>query len=177
MREHRYSLDLPHSPARIWALMRENALCFAVAPHHDRWGEYAPMVLDTKVLEPGDANGEGMVRLLVFKVLFGRTAVARERVTDVEPERGYTFHMGKEIGSVRLERLGPNRTRVHFYEQFHIRKAPLKWFEGLIYRYINRQNERSLQGFSRWLSDHPDFRPELVESEAGVNEARTARRA
>lgn len=174
MREHRYSLELPHSPARIWALLRENALCFSVAQHLDRWSEYSPMVLKTKVLEPGDANGEGMLRLLVFKVLFGRTAVARERVTDVEPERGYTFHMGEEIGTVRLERVGPNRTRLHFYEQFHLRQAPLKWFEGVIYRYINRQNERSLQGFSRWLSEHPDFRSDLVESEAGAKDARAA---
>jgi hypothetical protein len=166
MREHRYSLDLPHSPARIWALMRENALCFSVPPTHDRWSEYAPMVLETKVAEPGDAQGNGMVRLLVFKKLFGQRGLAREIVTDVEPELGYTFHMGREIGTVRLERLGPDRTRVHFYEQFHIRKRPWKWFEGIIYRYINRQNERSLQGFSRWLSDHPEYRPDLVEASA-----------
>ena len=166
MREHRYSLDLPHSPARIWALMRENALCFSVPPTHDRWSEYAPMVLSTEVAEPGDERGNGMLRLLVFKKLFGQRGLARERVTDVEPEVGYTFHMGREIGTVRFERLGPNRTRIHFYEQFHIRKAPWKWFEGTIYRYINRQNERSLQGFSRWLSDHPAYRPDLVESDA-----------
>jgi len=164
MREHRYSLDLPHSAARIWALMRDNALCFSVAPSHDRWSEYAPMVLDTRVLEPGDANGNGMVRLLVFKKLFGQRGTAREIVTDVEPGRGYTFHMGREIGTVRLEPLGPGRTRVHFYEQFHIRQRPWKWFEGIIYRYINRQNERSLQGFSRWLSDHPEYRPDLIEA-------------
>ena len=163
MREHRYSLDLPHSPARIWALMRDNALCFSVAPSRDRWNEYSPMVLDTKVLEPGDERGNGMVRLLVFKKLFGQKGLAREIVTDVEPERGYTFHMGKQIGTVRLEALGPDHTRVHFYEQFHIEKAPWKWFEGTIYRYINRQNEKSLQGFSRWLSDHPDYRPDLVD--------------
>jgi hypothetical protein len=175
MREHRYSLELPHSAARIWALMRDNALCFSVAPRHDRWSEYAPMVLDTKVVDPGDAQGNGLVRLLVFKKLFGQRGLAREVVTDVEPERGYTFHMGREIGTVRLEPLGPDRTRVHFYEQFHIRQRPWKWFEGLIYRYINRQNERSLQGFSRWLSDHPEYRPDLVESAPGqVRESRSA---
>jgi hypothetical protein len=163
MREHRYSLDLPHSAARIWALMRDNALCFSVAPSHDRWSEYSPMVLETRIAEPGDEHGNGMIRLLVFKKLFGQRGLARELVTDVEPGRGYTFHMGQEIGTVRLEPLGPNRTRVHFYEQFHLRKAPSKWFEGPIYRYINRQNERSLQGFSRWLSDHPGYRPDLVD--------------
>ena len=44
-------------------------------------------------------------------------------------------------------------------------KAPRKWFEGPIYRFINRKNEASMRGFSRWLSDHPDFRPDLVGSE------------
>jgi hypothetical protein len=58
-----------------------------------------------------------------------------------------------------------------------MRKAPLKWFEGIIYRYINRQNERSLQGFSRWLSDHPEYRADLVEGEASAKEPRTARSA
>ncbi len=162
MREHRYSFDMPHSPARIWALMRECALCFSVSPRHDRWDEYDPMVLDMKVLEPGDENGEGLVRLLIFKKL-GQNGTAREVVTDVVPEQSYTFHMGREIGTVRLERLGPDRTRLHFYEQFHMRKAPWKWFEGPIYRYINRQNEKSLRGFSRWLGDHPEFRADLVE--------------
>lgn len=100
--------------------------------------------------------------------------VVPQIVTDVEPERGYTFHMGRELGSVRLERLGPDRTRVHFYEQFHIRKRPWKWFEGTIYRYINRQNERSLQGFSRWLSDHPEYRPDLVETGAPTRDAGAA---
>ena len=73
--------------------------------------------------------------------------------------------MGKQTGKVTLEPLGPNRTRLHFEERFHIEKAPRKWFEGLIYRSINRKNEASLRGFSQWLTDHPKYRADLVEKE------------
>jgi len=34
MREHRYSFEMPHSAARIWALFQD----------YDRWTDYAPMV-------------------------------------------------------------------------------------------------------------------------------------
>ena len=50
MREHRYTLDLPHSPERLWALMQD----------YPRWPEYAPMVLAVEVLHPGDARGDGL---------------------------------------------------------------------------------------------------------------------
>jgi hypothetical protein len=70
-----------------------------------------------------------------------------------------------QTGAVRLVALGPNRTRLDFEERFNITKPPRKWFEGPIYRFINRKNEASMRGFSRWLSDHPDFRPDLVGSE------------
>ena len=35
MREHRYTLEMPHSPARLWALFQD----------YDNWTAYAPMVL------------------------------------------------------------------------------------------------------------------------------------
>ena len=40
MREHRYTLDLPHPPARLWALMQD----------YGRWTEYAPMVVAVDVV-------------------------------------------------------------------------------------------------------------------------------
>ncbi len=48
---------------------------------------------------------------------FGREGSALELVSDVEPERGYTYTMisrkagNDQIGHIRLEPLGPNRTR------------------------------------------------------------------
>ena len=172
MREHRHSFEMPHSAARIWALMRNCAMCFSVAPGLDRWTEYAPMVLEMQVPEPGDEHGNGLVRVLQFRLPFGRRGTARERVSDVEPERGYRFEMGfdrpnSQTGAVRLVPLGPNRTRLDFEERFHLTRAPRKWFEGPIYRSINRKNEASMRGFSRWLADHPEFRPDLVEPKEG----------
>ena len=41
-------------------------------------------------------------------------------------------------------------------------KAPWRWFEGPIYRFINRQNEASMRAMSDWLSAHPEYRPELA---------------
>jgi hypothetical protein len=38
----------------------------------------------------------------------------------------------------------------------------LRWFEGPIYRYINRKNEESMRAASAWLAGHPEFRPDLV---------------
>ena len=69
-----------------------------------------------------------------------------------------------QTGRLRLESLGPNRTRLHFEERYHLTSAPWKWFEGPIYRFINKQNEQSMQRLSQWLTDHSEYRPELVDS-------------
>jgi polyketide cyclase/dehydrase/lipid transport protein len=162
MREHRYTLDLPHSPARLWALMQD----------YDRWAEYAPMVINVEVVFPGDAQGNGLLRRVIFKMPLGRKGSALELVRELEPERGYTYTMlshqpgQDQTGAVRLERTGPNQTRLHFEERYHLAKAPWKWFEGPIYRFINKQNEASMRALSAWLTAHPDYRADLVETEA-----------
>ena len=81
----------------------------------------------------------------------GREGSALELVSDVEPERGYTYTMisgtpgNDQIGHVRLEPLGPNRTRFHFDERYNLQQAPFKWFEGPIYKFINKNNEDSMR--------------------------------
>ena len=75
MREHRYAVELPHSAARIWALMQD----------YDRWSQYAPMVIRVDVLHPGDAGGNGLLRRVIYKLPFGREGSALELVTEVEP--------------------------------------------------------------------------------------------
>jgi hypothetical protein len=152
--------------------MRDCAMCFSVAPGLDRWTEYAPMVIGMEVPEPGDQDGNGLVRVLQYKLPFGRIGTAHERVSDVVPQRSYCFEMGfdrpnSQTGAVRLVSLAPNRTRLDFEERFHLTRAPRKWFEAPIYRFINRKNEASMRGFSLWLVDHPDFRPDLIERENG----------
>ena len=157
MREHRYHINMPHPAARIWALMQD----------YDRWTSYAPMVLEVQVLFPGDARGNGLLRRVIYQMPFGRRGAALELVTDVEATRGYTYTMigrdpgNDQTGRVRLEpRAGG--TRLHFEERYHLTRAPWKWFEGPIYRFINRKNEESMLALSAWLSAHPEYRADLA---------------
>ncbi len=162
MREHRYTLDLPHSPARVWALMQD----------YDRWPEFAPAVIEVQVLHPGDADGNGLLRRVVYPLPLGRRGAALELVTEVIPDGGYTYTMlsrepgNDQTGRVRLEHAGPNRTRLHFEERYHLTSAPWRWLEGPLYRFINRKNEESMRALSDWLSRHDDYRPDLVERES-----------
>ena len=164
MREHRYSFEMPHSAARVWALFQD----------YDRWTDYAPMVQRVDVLYPGDEHHNGRLRRVKFQLPLGRTGTALELVSDVEPERGYTYTMisnqpgNDQIGHVRLEPLGPNRTRFVFDERYNLTKAPWKWFEGPIYKFINKNNEDSMRRASAWLGAHPEYRPDLVEPEADL---------
>jgi hypothetical protein len=159
MREHQFTLDVPHGAARLWALMQD----------YDKWTQIAPMVVRVDVLWPGDADHNGRLRRVMYKMPFGRTGSALELVTDVKPERGYTYTMisrdagNDQTGTVRLEPVGPNRCRLHFEERYNLTSAPWKWFEAPIYRFINRQNEGSMRRMIEWLTEHPDYRPDLIE--------------
>jgi hypothetical protein len=161
VREHRYSFEIPHSAARIWALFQD----------YDRWTDYAPMVKRVDVLWPGDEHHNGRLRRVIYQMPFGREGSALELVTHVEPERGYTYTMisrdagNDQTGKISLEPIGPNRTRFRFEERYHLTKAPWKWFEGPIYRFINKKNEESMRRAAEWLSAHPEYRSDLVASE------------
>jgi hypothetical protein len=153
MREHRYSLDMPHNVSRIWTLMQD----------YDRWADYAPMVIGVEVIHPGDGDGNGLLRRVTYKMPMGRSGTAIELVTDVVADKGYTYRMvGRQAGQdqtgkVTLESLGPDATRLHFEERYHLDKAPFKWFEGPIYRFINKQNEASMRALSDYLAAHPEY--------------------
>ncbi|MEX0665441.1 MAG: SRPBCC family protein [Acidimicrobiia bacterium] len=159
MREHQYSFEMPHSPPRIWALFQD----------YDRWTNYAPMVKRVDVLWSGDEHHNGRLRRVIYKMPFGREGSALELVQDVKPERGYTYTMisrdpgNDQTGTILLEAIGKNQTKFSFTERYHLTKAPWKWFEGFIYKFINKQNEASMRAASKYLSDHPEFRPDLVE--------------
>ena len=158
MREHRYQLELPHRPERLWALMQ----------HYERWTDYAPMVLGVEVVHPGDAQGNGLLRRVLYQMPFGRRGSALELVTEVTPARGYTYTMlsrtpgNDQTGRVRLEPLPGGKSRLSFEERYHLTGAPWKWFEGPIYRFINRKNEASMRALSDWLTAHPEYRPDLA---------------
>jgi len=157
MREHHYTLDLPHPPARVWALMQD----------YERWSVYAPMVIGVQILHRGDAQGNGLLRRVIYRLPLGRQGSAIELVTEVAPARGYTYTMisrqprNDQTGRVRLEPLGGSHTRLHFEERYHLTNALWRWFEGPIYRFINRQNEASMRALSAWLSAHPEYRADL----------------
>ncbi|HEX9683798.1 MAG TPA: SRPBCC family protein [Acidimicrobiales bacterium] len=161
MREHRYTMDLPHRAERMWALFGD----------YDRWADYAPMVIGVEVLWPGDDHGNGLLRRVIYKMPLGRTGSALELVHDVDPGRAYTFTMiGRrpgtdQTGRVTLEPVDGTSCRLHFEERYHLTSAPWRWFEGPIYRFINRQNEASMRAASEWLTDHPEYRPELIDHE------------
>ena len=67
-----------------------------------------------------------------------------------------------QTGRVRLEPLGPGKTRLHFEERYHLTSFPWRLFEAQIYRFINKKNEESMRALSQWLSDHPEYRPDLA---------------
>src|SRR4051812_10350484 len=155
MRRHEFTIELPHGPGRLWALFQR----------YDLWKEYAPGVLDVEIVYPGDANGNGLLRRVEYPLPFGRRGESFELVTNVRPAEGYDYVMLRSglSGSVRLEHVGPNRTRLRFNETFHMKTPVLRWFEASIYRYINRKNEQSMRGAAAWLTAHPEFRFDLVE--------------
>ena len=153
MREHRFTLDFPHSADRVWALFQ----------NYEKWTEYAPMVVRVDVIHPGDADGNGLLRRVIYKLPFGRHGSALELVTGVEHNRGYIYTMisrrpgNDQTGRVRLEPLGPELTRLHFEERYNLTNPVLKMFEAQIYRFINKQNEASMRRASAWLSANPEF--------------------
>jgi hypothetical protein len=144
----------------LWALFQD----------YDRWTDYAPMVHRVDVVWPGDDEGNGLLRRVIYKMPFGRQGSALELVSDIEAERGYTFTMlsrkpgDDQTGRVTLEPVGPNRTRFSFEERYNLTAWPWRWFEGPIYGFINRQNEATMRAASTWLGEHPEYRPDLVES-------------
>ena len=157
MRHHEFTIELPHSARRLWALFQSYHL----------WKEYAPAVLDVEIVYPGDAEGNGLVRKVIYPLPLGRRGESFELVKNVRPNGGYDYVMlrGGLSGSVSLEPVGANRTRLRFRESFHIDKPVLRWFEGPIYRFINKKNEESMRGASDWLAKHPEFRADLMEPE------------
>ena len=148
MQEYSYSIDIPHPAERIWALMND----------YDRWPDFAkPMVTGISVAEPGDETGNGLVRHVAFKLPLGLRGTSIETVHDVEPGVGYTYSArGGTVGKLRLEKLGPDGTRLHFEERVQL-KWPFSWFEGRISKFIANYNRKTMLNMSRWLTDHPDY--------------------
>ena len=151
MRHHEFVIELPFSAERIWALSQR----------YDLWKEYAPSVLDVEIVYPGDREGNGLVRKVIYPLPFGRRGESFELVTNVTPNHGYDYLMLRTglSGSMTLEPLDPERTRIRVRESFHMTTPLLRHFEAPIYRFINKKNEESIRGAGAWLATHPDFGP------------------
>ena len=148
MREYEYSIDMPHSAELIWAIMND----------YDKWPEFAkPMVTGIEVVNPGDEKGNGLVRRVNYKLPLGLRGTSIETVHDVEPGVGYTYTAhGGTVGKIKLEKLGPNSTRLHFEEKIKL-KRPYSWFEGIIQKFIEKFNRKTMLNMSQWLTDHPEY--------------------
>ena len=92
----------------------------------------------------------------------GPTGTSLELVTEVDPGRGHTYTMlsrdgNDHVGHVRLEPVGPNRTILHFDETADM--------DSDVYRFVNEHNEAHWAEASRYLTEHPEYRPDLVDPE------------
>lgn len=147
--EHRFSMEVPHSASRLWALLHD----------YDHWTDWSEMVQRVDVLWPGDELQNGRLRRVFYQLPGGATGTSLELVTDVVAERSHTYTMlsrdgNDHVGHVRLEPLGPNRTMLYFDETADL--------DPEIYAFINEHNEEHMRAASRYLTDHPEYRPDLT---------------
>ena len=149
MKEYEYSIDIPHSAARIWAIMQD----------YDKWPEFAkPMVTGIKVVEPGDEKGNDLIRHVNYKLPLGLRGTSIERVHDVEPGVGYTYTSLKgTVGTIKLERITSNETRLYFKEKLKLR-WPFSWFEGSIQKFMEKYNKKTMLNMSKWLTEHTEYK-------------------
>ena len=151
MKEYCYSIDLPHSAARLWAIMQD----------YEKWPVFAqPMVTGIKVVKSGDENGNGLVRQVNYVMPLGFKGTSVETVSDVDPGVGYTYTSLKgTVGKVRLEGLGKDKTRLHFEEKLKL-NWPFSWFEGSLRGFMEKYNKKTMNNMSKWLNEHPDYKPD-----------------
>ena len=92
MRHHDYEIELPFSARRLWALFQS----------YDLWKEYAPAVLDVEIVYPGDDEGNGLVRKVIYPLPFGRQG----RVVRAGEERPARTRLRLRHAARRAERVG-----------------------------------------------------------------------
>jgi hypothetical protein len=148
VKEYGYTVDLPHSTAKVWAIMQD----------YPKWPEFAkPMVTGIHVESRGDAMGNGLVRHVNYKLPLGFKGKSIETVDQVEPCVGYRYRTLKGTeGRLRLEKLDDHNTRLHFDEKLKL-NFPFSMFEGLIRKFMEDYNKKTMLNMSKWLSDHPSY--------------------
>jgi ribosome-associated toxin RatA of RatAB toxin-antitoxin module len=91
MTTHEFTLDMPHSAARVWALFQD----------YDRWADYAPMVHRVDVLRAGDEDHNGRLRRVFYKLPGDQTGTALELVT---AQLNTTAAVGSDSASAEFDR-------------------------------------------------------------------------
>ena len=152
MLRHEFSMEVPHSAARIYALLHD----------YDHWTEWSKMVHRVDVLWPGDEHQNGRLRRVFYEMPDGPTGASLELITDVVPDRGHTYTMisrdgNDHVGHVRLDPLGPNRTMLFFDEEADMPPD--------VYEFINKHNEDHMRDASQYLTEHPEYRVDLIDPE------------
>jgi Polyketide cyclase / dehydrase and lipid transport len=152
MLKHEFSMEVPHSATRVFTLLHD----------YDHWTDWSEMVERVDVLWPGDENQNGRLRRVFFKLPGGETGSSLELITDVIPQRGHTYTMisrdgNDHIGHVLLEPLGPNRAMLYFDETADM--------DPDVYAFINKHNEDHMRAASEYLTEHPEYRQDLIERE------------
>jgi hypothetical protein len=155
IKEHHFSIEIPHTAERIWSLMQD----------YDKWMEFTKaIIINIEVLYPGDEKGNGLIRRVQYKLPWG-SRCSIELVTDVKENNGYRYTMlGREPGldtngEIRLEKVDKEKTVVHFIERFNLKKLPFiyRLLGNRIYKFINERNEETFNNLSNWLDNHPDY--------------------
>jgi hypothetical protein len=148
MKEYGYSVDIPHSPERVWLIMQD----------YEKWAEFTgPMVLGIEVADKGDENGNGLVRVVKYRLPFGFRGESIETISELTPGVGYTYTSRKgTVGKLRLEKLAENLTRLHYTERLKM-NPPFSWFEGSLAGFMEKYNRKTMLNMSLWLDAHPEY--------------------
>jgi len=149
MKEYGYSIDMPHAAARVWAIMQD----------YEKWPQFTgPMVTGIRVLQPGDASGNGLVRSVNYKLPLGLRGQSIETISEVVPGVSYTYTSRKgTVGKLRLEKINEIETRLYFQENLKL-NPPFSWFEGTLRKFMEKYNRKTMLNMSQWLTVHPDYR-------------------
>ena len=136
----------------IWALFQD----------YDRWTDYAPMVQRVDVLYPGRRRPQrpATARHLQDAVRsggLGARARHRRRARRLHVHDDLGTPGNDQIGHVQLNRSPRTGRGSASTRRYNLQKAPFKWFEGPIYKFINKNNEDSMRRASAWLTAHPEL--------------------
>lgn len=173
MQEHSYSIDINAPLVEIWDMFWYRK---PDKPQH--------ALGSITILHPGDEIGEGLVRTCKFpvpKFLMSKgVGTSWEWVTNVKLHESWHYDaIGKPLwsraaGSVRLEALDDDHTRVHFWESYEAFNPWMRriGLEKYVHDRLSADNDTVFAALDRNLKWHRDRRArEAAETAAGSTPA------